>query len=48
LCEFYARRVHRGSSVPRSTRVPRWLRDARRAPGHTVEPDDFFDARGEV
>jgi len=48
LIEFYARRIHRGSSVPRSTRVPRWLRDARGAPGRTVEPDDFFDARGEV
>jgi hypothetical protein len=48
LCEFYARRIHRGSSVPRSARVPRWLRDARRAGRRTVEPDDFFDARGEV
>ncbi|MEU4427070.1 hypothetical protein AB0F81_41145 [Actinoplanes sp. NPDC024001] len=48
LCEFYARRAHRSSSVPRSTRVPRWLRDARRATRRTVEPDDFFDARGEV
>ncbi|GIF23747.1 hypothetical protein BJ973_004358 [Actinoplanes tereljensis] len=48
LCEFYARRIHRSSSVPRSTRVPRWLRDARRAGQRPVEPDDFFDARGEV
>jgi hypothetical protein len=48
LCEFYARRIHRGSSVPRSARVPRWLRDARRATRPAVEPDDFFDARGEV
>ncbi|MBM2615012.1 hypothetical protein JIG36_05495 [Actinoplanes sp. LDG1-06] len=48
LCEFAARRSHRASSVPRSVRVPRWLRDARRAPARTVEPDDFFDARGEV
>lgn len=48
LCEFYARRIHRGSSVPSSARVPRWLRDARRATGRTVVPDDFFDARGEV
>jgi hypothetical protein len=48
LCEFYARRIHRGSSVPRSTRVPRWLRDARGATGRTVEPDDIFDARGVV
>ena len=48
LCEFYARRIHRSSSVPRSTRVPRWLRDARRSTRRTVEPDDFFDARGEV
>ncbi|WP_127500662.1 hypothetical protein [Actinoplanes solisilvae] len=48
LCEFSARRRHRSSSVPRSTRVPRWLRDARRATGRTVVPDDFFDARGEV
>jgi uncharacterized membrane protein len=47
LCEFYARRIHRSSSVPRSARVPRWLRDARREARHTVEPDDFFDARGE-
>lgn len=48
LCEFYARRTHRSSSVPRSGRVPRWLRTARGAPRGTVEPDDFFDARGEV
>ena len=48
LSEFHARRIHRSSSVPRSTRVPRWLRDARRATRRTVEPDDFFDARGEV
>nr|WP_221375339.1 hypothetical protein [Actinoplanes polyasparticus] len=48
LSEFYARRQHRSSSVPRSARVPRWLRDARRATRATVEPDDFFDARGEV
>jgi len=48
LSEFYARRQHRSSSVPRSARVPRWLRDARRATRPTVEPDDFFDARGEV
>jgi hypothetical protein len=48
LCELNARRAHRSSSVPRSTRVPRWLRDARRATPRTVEPDDFFDARGEV
>lgn len=48
LCEFYARRIHRSSSVPRSARVPRWLRDARRSTRRTVEPDDFFDARGEV
>ncbi|WP_250036371.1 hypothetical protein [Paractinoplanes maris] len=47
VCEFYARRIHRGSSVPRSAKVPRWLRDVRRAKP-TVEPDDFFDARGEV
>jgi hypothetical protein len=48
LGEFAARRTHRTSSVPRSQRVPRWLRDARRLRRHTVEPDDFFDARGEV
>jgi hypothetical protein len=48
LCEFYARRIHRGSAVPRSARVPRWLREARRSTRRTVEPDDFFDARGEV
>jgi hypothetical protein len=48
LCEFYARRIHRSSSVPQSMRVPRWLRDARLATRRTVEPDDFFDARGEV
>ncbi|MFI5894057.1 hypothetical protein ACIA5D_28550 [Actinoplanes sp. NPDC051513] len=48
LSEFYARRTHRSNSVPRSTRVPRWLRDARRATRRPVEPDDFFDARGEV
>ncbi|MFD0525662.1 hypothetical protein [Paractinoplanes durhamensis] len=48
LCEFYARRIHRSSAVPRSARVPRWLRDARRSTRRTVEPDDFFDARGEM
>jgi len=48
LLEFYARRTHRSSPVPRSVRVPRWLRAARRASGRVVEPDDFFDARGEV
>ena len=48
LCELYARRSHRSSSVPRSARVPRWLRDARGATQSPVEPDDFFDARGEV
>jgi hypothetical protein len=48
LCEFYARRAHRSSSVPRSARVPRWLRDARRSTRPAAEPDDFFDARGEV
>jgi hypothetical protein len=47
LCEFYARRIHRSSPVPRSSRVPRWLRDARRSTRPVVEPDDFFDARGE-
>jgi hypothetical protein len=48
LSEFYARRIHRSSTVPRSAQVPRWLRDARRSTRRTVEPDDFFDARGEV
>jgi hypothetical protein len=48
LCEFYARRMRRSSSVPRSVRIPRWLRDARRATGRTTRPDDFFNARGEV
>ncbi|GAA0492719.1 hypothetical protein Ade02nite_69440 [Paractinoplanes deccanensis] len=48
LCEFSARRRHRSSSVPRSARVPRWLRDARGAKRRNAEPDDFFDARGEV
>jgi hypothetical protein len=48
LFELSARRTHRSSSVPRSTRVPRWLRDARRATRRPAEPDDFFDARDEV
>jgi hypothetical protein len=48
LSEFYARRIHRSSAVPRSARVPNWLRDAHRSTRRTVEPDDFFDARGEV
>jgi hypothetical protein len=46
LCEFYARRIHRSSAVPRSARVPRWLREARRSTRRTLEPDDFFDSRG--
>ncbi|GAB2601495.1 hypothetical protein Aab01nite_63750 [Paractinoplanes abujensis] len=48
LCEFSARRIHRSSPVPRSTKIPRWLRDTRRATRPPIEPDDFFDARGEV
>ena len=48
LCEFYARRTHRSSAVPRSERVPRWLRQACGATRRPVQPDDFFDARGEV
>jgi hypothetical protein len=48
LCEFYARRTHRISAVPRSGRIPQWLRTARGADRRTVQPDDFFDARGEV
>ncbi|WP_249998715.1 hypothetical protein [Actinoplanes sp. M2I2] len=47
LCEFAARRTHRSSAVPRSTKVPRWLRDVRGTTRRTVEPDDLFDARGE-
>jgi hypothetical protein len=46
--EISVRRFHRGSTVPRSARVPLWLRDARRSTRRTVEPDDFFDARGEM
>jgi hypothetical protein len=46
LCEFYARRGHRVSPVPRSARVPCWLREARRDTRRVAEPDDFFDARG--
>ena len=48
LAEFYARRRRRSSAVPRSARVPRWLREINRAPRRTLPPDDFFDARGEV
>jgi hypothetical protein len=48
LCEFYARRTHRSSPVPRSERIPRWLREARGAAPRNAQPDDFFDARGEV
>ncbi len=48
LCEFYARRIRRRNPVPRSARVPRWLREADRAPRRTLQPDALFDARGEV
>src|SRR5262249_31136264 len=48
LCEFYARRIRRRSPVPHSARVPRWLREADRAPRRTLQPDALFDARGEV
>jgi hypothetical protein len=48
LCEFYARRVRRRSPVPRSRRVPRWLREAGRRPRRPLQPDALFDARGEV
>ncbi|MBU2663767.1 hypothetical protein KOI35_09630 [Actinoplanes bogorensis] len=47
LSELYARRAHRSSSVPRSARVPQWLLSSRGSSRRTVEPDDFFDARGE-
>jgi hypothetical protein len=48
LCEFYARRIRRRSPVPRSARVPRWLRESDRTSRHTRQPDAIFDARGEV
>lgn len=48
LCEFYARRVRRRSPVPRSGRVPRWLREAGRRSRRLRQPDALFDARGEV
>lgn len=48
VAEFYARRTRRNSAVPRSTRVPRWLRETKRTRRRTLQPDDFFDARGEV
>jgi uncharacterized membrane protein len=51
LLEFVARRARRRNPVPRSTRLPRWLRAAvrpsrRRWRAHA--PDAVFDARGEV
>jgi hypothetical protein len=48
VCEFYAGRARRRSPVPRSARVPRWLREAARRPRRTLQPDALFDARGEV
>jgi hypothetical protein len=48
VCEFYTGRLRRRSRVPRSARVPRWLREAGRRPRHTLQPDALFDARGEV
>jgi len=48
VCEFYARRIRRRSPVPRSARVPRWLREADRTRRRTLQPDAIFDARGEV
>ena len=51
LLEFVARRARRRSPVPRSARLPRWLRaterPSRRARRAHV-PDAVFDARGEV
>jgi hypothetical protein len=48
VCEFYTRRARRRNRVPRSTQVPRWLRQASRRPHRTLQPDALFDARGEV
>jgi hypothetical protein len=48
LSEFYARRVRRRGAVPRSVRIPRWLREARGDGRRPTPPDDFFSARDEV
>ncbi|WP_203701426.1 hypothetical protein [Asanoa iriomotensis] len=45
LVEFVARRARRRSPVPRSARLPRWLRGTQR---RAYAPDAVFDARGEV
>ena len=46
--EFVARRSRRRSPVPRSSRLPRWLRHAGGEPRRTLQPDALFDSRGEV
>lgn len=48
LGEFVARRVRRRNPVPRSARLPRWLREAGHPPRRPLQPDAFFDSRGEV
>jgi hypothetical protein len=48
LGEFVARRARRRSPVPRSARLPRWLREFGDAPARTHQPDALFDSRGEV
>jgi len=46
--EFVARRGRRRSPVPRSARLPRWLRQAGGESRGTLQPDALFDSRGEV
>ncbi|MDG4821810.1 hypothetical protein O7635_08080 [Asanoa sp. WMMD1127] len=48
LLEFVSRRARRRSPVPRSARLPRWLRATERRQRRTYAPDAVFDARGEV
>jgi hypothetical protein len=48
LVEFLARRARRRSPVPRSDRLPRWLRATSPRSRRAHAPDAVFDARGEV
>ncbi len=48
LLEFLARRARRRSPVPRSARLPRWLRATSPRSRRAYAPDAVFDARGEV
>ncbi|MEV4535303.1 hypothetical protein AB0J82_15870 [Asanoa sp. NPDC049518] len=48
LLEFLSRRARRRIPVPRSDRLPRWLRATAPRPRRAYAPDAVFDARGEV